>query len=419
MKYIAGIRTTQNVINMNNWRLSMELIIQPFGDHALGDVLNASLNGELGDFHTFQAAIAFVKYSGVRHIQTELQNFSSKGKRIRIVAGLDHYGTSKEGLEALLKSINEQGEIWLNHNCQIQITFHPKLYFFEGDKNGLLIIGSGNLTEGGLYTNDEVSSINQLDFDNENDRVIRKCLYSYFDKWCDEASGNSKKLNQALLTKLVTENYIVSEATIQARNKQQATMVHNKQNSNTSFFEKSAFERYVPKIPKQKNIHPIPSFSPAKENTRLNVFVMTLQRTDVGTGQTTRGTSRRSPEIFIPLAARNYCSDFWGWPNHFIEDPARPGKFDRLGVRVHFNEKIINVNMMTWPVKHDFRLRSEALRSSGNIGDILKIKQAPKNLDFSYYVEVIPQGAKAYKDYLKLCQNSTRNSTKVWGYYNE
>ncbi len=30
-------------------------------------------------------------------------------------------------------------------------------------------------------------------------------------------------------------------------------------------------------------------------------FVMTLQKTDVGRGQTTAGTSARSPEIFIPL----------------------------------------------------------------------------------------------------------------------
>ena len=34
-------------------------------------------------------------------------------------------------------------------------------------------------------------------------------------------------------------------------------------------------------------------------------FLMTLQRTDVGVGQTTTGTSRRSPEIFVPLSARD------------------------------------------------------------------------------------------------------------------
>ena len=54
---------------------------------------------------------------------------------------------------------------------------------------------------------------------------------------------------------------------------------------------------------------------------KVRIFAMTLQNTDVGKGQTTPGTSRRSPEIYIPLIARNFAPDFWGWPNKFIEDP--------------------------------------------------------------------------------------------------
>ncbi len=80
---------------------------------------------------------------------------------------------------------------------------------------------------------------------------------------------------------------------------------------------------------------------------------------------------------------------------------------------------IVDVNMMTWPIKHDFRLRSEALRSAGNIGDILRIESTEGKNGFAYYVEIIPQGTIHYDQYLELCVNQVHssNSKKRWGYY--
>ncbi len=146
-------------------------------------------------------------------------------------------------------------------------------------------------------------------------------------------------------------------------------------------------------------------------------FVMTLQKTDVGRGQTTAGTSARSPEIFIPLSARDYDSEFWGYPDDFTPDISKPGKMDRRGVRMRVGVNTVDVNMMTWPAKHDFRLRSEALRSAGNVGDILKIERTDGQGGFAYYVEIIPQGTLQYGQFLALCVNPVRNSQKRWGYY--
>ena len=102
-------------------------------------------------------------------------------------------------------------------------------------------------------------------------------------------------------------------------------------------------------------------------------FVMVLQNTDVGVGQTTRGTSRRSPEIFIPLKARDLDPDFWDWPGSFVESRT---KFDRTGVKKRLGTQNIMVNMMCWKLKRDFRLRNEMLRSAGNVGDILRIGES-------------------------------------------
>ena len=101
-----------------------------------------------------------------------------------------------------------------------------------------------------------------------------------------------------------------------------------------------------------------------------------------------------------------------------MEDPRTPGKLDRHGVRMRLASEVINVNMMTWPAKHDFRLRSESLRSAGNIGDILRLERAvDPNADYEYYAEVIPQGTTQHPVYLALCRNSVRNSQKRYGYY--
>ena len=147
-------------------------------------------------------------------------------------------------------------------------------------------------------------------------------------------------------------------------------------------------------------------------------FVMTLHKTDVGVGQATSGTSKRSPEIFIPLTARNADAGFWNWPDGFVEDPMKPDKFDRHDVRMRLAGEVISVNMMTWPDKHDFRLRSEFLRSAGNVGDILRLERAvDPNADYEYYVEVIPQGTTQHPVCLALCCNPVHNSQKRYGYY--
>ncbi|MFM7888784.1 MAG: hypothetical protein ACKPCM_19295, partial [Pseudanabaena sp.] len=292
-----------------------------------------------------------------------------------------------------------------------------------------------------LYTNDEASSLNWLDLENDSDKAVLDGLRVCFDNWCNENSGNARILDRKFLAQLVEEEYILNETAIQFKEKNEAEMsleqfALNSKNEDTEkpdrmiLFGKTAIKRYAPrykkaitpKIPNPKSIKPshasvnIAGDEPEESNEAVG-FVMTLQRTDVGIGQSTPGTSRRSPEIFVPLAARDYFPDFWGWPNEFTEDSERVGKFDRLNVKMRIGGETINVNLMTWPVKHDFRLRSENLRSAGNIGDILRIEKTSEGNGFSYYVEVVPKGTSIYQDYLKLCVNKTRSSERVWGYY--
>lgn len=399
----------------------MRLLVQPYGPITLGEFLKRIFKGEFGNFDAFQASIAFAKKSGVRHIQNEITDFLEKGNQVRIVVGVDHSGTTQEGLEALLQCCNPIGEVWINHCEDKYITYHPKVYLFESSEKAIAIMGSQNLTEGGLYTNDEASAIHWMDLKDEKDIELLQELKSYFDIWCNPKSKNSKILDVGFLTSLIKNGHVLPEAISFNEGqppKKATTTVGDKEN----LFSKSEVKRLAPTIKVTKSAK-----TPTEIESKTSVselltsssigFVMTLQKTDVGTGQTTIGTSRRSPEIFIPLSARDYSPEFWGWKDQFIEDSKRQGKFDRLGVKMRVGVETATVNMMTWPVKHDFRLRSEVLRSAGNIGDLLRIEKVENSKEFSYYVEIIPVGTTSYDQYLELCSNTTRNSKKTWGYY--
>lgn len=114
-------------------------ILQPFSEQRLGDVLKEALNKENSGWRSFQAAIAFARRSGVAHLQDELKGFVDRGGRVRMVIGIDQYGTSIEALSDLLNTIGDKGELWINHDSNNYITFHPKVYLFEVESSALLI----------------------------------------------------------------------------------------------------------------------------------------------------------------------------------------------------------------------------------------------------------------------------------------
>lgn len=89
---------------------------------------------------------------------------------------------------------------------------------------------------------------------------------------------------------------------------------------------------------------------------------------------------------------------------------------DRFGVKVLLGTNIEDVNMMTWLPKHDFRLRSEAIRSGGQIGDILRIEKTTGVAGYIYVVTIIPTGSSQYAAAFAHCVSPVRNSAKHWGY---
>ena len=396
---------------------------QPVNQIRLGDYLKSSLSDRR--WTHFIAAIAFVRISGVRHIKDSLREFSQRAN-VDLCVGIDMNGTSVEGLTNLLECISGSNNIWVFHN-QNSSTFHPKLYLFKNEHEAEVIIGSGNLTEGGLYTNYELSAVYSLDLNVIENKSKLVEIESIFKTWANPKNGTAVLLTNEFLNQLAENGYIFNERTIQIVQRRSNQSIQRQKLSNAKIFFSSIS---VPSAPELKQTPPpIVEITDGLKNSKLSLieksiereedkcFLMTLQRTDVGVGQTTAGTSRRSPEIFVPLSARDYHPSFWGWPDCFSEDPRKVGKMDRRNVKMRLGSSIIEVNMMTWPVKHDFRLRNENLRSSGNIGDIMRIEKTNGKCGYEYLIEIISQETELFKVFLPMCNYKVKNSMKLWGYY--
>jgi HKD family nuclease len=403
----------------------MEFVHQPATSNRLGEFLLENLRG---NWDTFRAAIAFVKRSGTKHIVDALTTFSQR-KTSEFVVGINHRGTSKEGLDDLLRGVGKTGRVIIFNN-PLGFTFHPKVYLFKSEKAADILIGSGNMTEGGIYGNYEASVRVRLDLSKKDDAAFLKKIEDVLDDWADISKGTGLVLDEELLTKLVARGDVPIESLSAEEGDEPPRTVDDDEADEDEAVDAEPAEmlftgRAVPRAPSvAKPTVAAPKTAPATKVTELTAaatsptgnrgFVMVLQQTDVGKGQTTRGTARRSPEIFIPLRARDADPVFWGWPNQFVETST---KYDRAGVRMRLGTQVIVVNIMGWKLKKDLRLRHEALRSGGKIGDILRMEKAPSGSGFEYLVDFVPKGTTMHPVYLARCTQPVPNSKKTFGYY--
>nr|WP_305875991.1 phospholipase D-like domain-containing protein [Helicobacter pylori] len=129
-------------------------------NYPISKVINEGLRNSL-DTHI---AVAFLKYSGVEVIQDALINSLEKGAEFEIIVGLDFKTTDSKSIRFLLDLNKTYKKLKFycygdKENNKTDIVFHPKIYMFDNGKEKTSIIGSTNLTKGGLENNFEVNTI--------------------------------------------------------------------------------------------------------------------------------------------------------------------------------------------------------------------------------------------------------------------
>lgn len=101
------------------------------------------------------------------------------------------------GLEKANQSLS--GEELLRGNsysaCPIYSkgVFHPKIMFLAGEKNGLLLVGSGNLTSSGISTNDEIWAAFHLSSNDNENAFLFGSAWEYLKRMAGNLHGANKQ----------------------------------------------------------------------------------------------------------------------------------------------------------------------------------------------------------------------------------
>jgi HKD family nuclease len=182
----------------------ISLITQPMADR-FGTAIQEAL--EEGPWTRLDAAVAWARRSGTRHLLPSLTAFLQRGGAARFAIGIDIENTSSEGLADLL-SLEEVGnaETYIHHN-EAEVTYHPKLYLLSNEAHGCLMVGSNNITEAGLFTNTEAS----VRFEEAITEPVFVQARAALDAWCDTQSGFALRLTAELIERLQAGGYVISE----------------------------------------------------------------------------------------------------------------------------------------------------------------------------------------------------------------
>lgn len=124
------------------------------------------------DFPNVKVAVAYVKKKGFDSLSNSMcllskDEFISANLRIKFIVGLSesHFTTDYEPLQKLLDFKeglhNEAHKIELRYIPDSR--FHAKMFVFNGDNKSAILVGSSNITQGGLKNNSEANLLLEAD----------------------------------------------------------------------------------------------------------------------------------------------------------------------------------------------------------------------------------------------------------------
>jgi hypothetical protein len=230
------------------------IVAQPHDSYRVGDFLTENLVDIR--WKEFRAAIAFIKRSGTDYIHEALAAFALVNS-VRVSVGLDHGGSSVEGFNHLLNAIHPTGQLWVYKNNSS--TFHPKVYLFKNATHADLIVGSGNLTKGGLYENAEMGVRLQLDLAIKADAAFLADLEKTLDLWSTAQPMRCIAITANLIVDLNASGELPTESEAVAQIKNSKATTSSKAGKKSSLFKSSAVQAAPHLAQKPRMANPAPS----------------------------------------------------------------------------------------------------------------------------------------------------------------
>lgn len=357
-------------------------------ENTAGDEISKTLKS--GKYSDFKAAVAYVRNSGVGRIYNELAEFSNNGGKTTIIAGIDQNNTSYQAL-VNLKSFAKDS-LFIHHDNNFDITFHPKVYIFGNNEIEKIIIGSSNLTAGGFFLNYEANIDVTLDA-SQNAKVFQKQVSDYWDGLLKDE--NTKKCSSALLDQLLEHGSVSDE---------------RKQKQFREIIQKISGLPFKSKTKKGKKLAPIAPQAITEIPVVKEKFAMTLSGFDV---------SKRSsdPVMLIPLAALRSMPQFWNWPMYYTDSGAGyPHLYAMANISLDGETiKGQHIRIYYYDRKKEFRLQCEIIKRNGTQGDIVAIHKNP-NEPMHFDIQLYRQGTQDF-DKIKPLLINKASMQKFYSYY--
>ena len=157
------------------------------------------------NYTKMRAMVAFANYGGVSGLAREIAKSGIKEKNI--IVGIDNKITTVEALQCLI-NLGFEGKVYHTSGSEI---FHPKFYLFENANVYSLIVGSANMTTGGLALNDECAILIE---GTKNESIYVEANDTFNRVWNTvEVPENPiiTSLNDETIGRLYVQEYILSE----------------------------------------------------------------------------------------------------------------------------------------------------------------------------------------------------------------
>jgi HKD family nuclease len=164
---------------------------------------------DVADIQRVVLSVAFVTEAGVDLLGKQI---GSCAARVTVFAGIRNDITSRQGL-ARLHTLGVK--LYAVDTGSRNVLFHPKLYLVRGKSRARLVIGSANLTLGGLNNNIEAGVAFDFDLTDTNDRAVVDAIEARFDVLPKEYPDHVLKVGSAtLLDDMQASGRLVDEMAI-------------------------------------------------------------------------------------------------------------------------------------------------------------------------------------------------------------
>jgi len=406
--------------------MRIEFLTQP--DIQLGSVLLENMETAPYPRQTILVS-AFSNLQTILRFKTPTLAIRDAGLQVKFVLGIDLDGTSAEVLREIA-SWNIP-VIIIKHRRSGH-TFHPKLFLFEWNNKAEIIIGSNNITEGGLFSNYE-SSV-RVFYDLPADQEIYNTAQGELRRFLDPHNNTAYPLTGELLDRLVARGELATEVESR-RTFRGHRRIARDENAEPIFGVEDIptpppppqeyLDRVIEEVRTRRRaeqgeaIGEIPPVSlDAEDVVTPMAFYMTLPTLQ---GENIPGEAR------IPLDAIRLAPEFWGWPSEYERSESPREGHNRVYWNwrplwrvwsVETPNQIYNqeVRMYMYDNSSDFRFYVRPLvNAGGNMGDVVRIRRLSQ-MDAEYECVLARRGTPEYEQWIQYCTQPVRNSPRTFGY---